>query len=86
MIGKDLINFITRNKLEDVKVVTDFTEGLCWSVYLNGDKDYEIRYSLNYREPNAVEFMYWPAFDEEMDHIPWKEISEEKALEMRGLA
>lgn len=86
MIGKDLINFITRNKLEDVKVVTEFTEGLCWSVYLNEDKDYEIRYSLNYREPNTVEFMYWPEFDEEMDHIPWKKISEEKALEMRGLA
>ena len=85
MTGRDLVNFITSNKLEDIKVQTEWTDGLVWSIFL--DKDHEIEYTWHYKGKHKVELIDWAKFDEEKDdRIPKECLTFEEALLRRGLA
>lgn len=87
MTGKDLINFITRNHLEDIKVQTEWTDMLTWSVFIDDEHNKEIEYNWRFNKMHDVIFHDWEKFDcEKDDRSPAEKITEEEALKLRGLA
>lgn len=86
MLGKDLVEFIQSNQLEEVKVYTDWLEGLAFSVFLDKEHMKEIEYNWNYKTDNTIIFREWFEEDEDgdIDHND-RYLTAEEALEMRGL-
>lgn len=82
MLGKELVNFIKSNKLEEVEIQTLWDDSLVWSIYL--DSDHEIEYSFNYDGEHTIKELIYPEDDDfEIDETI---ITAEQALQMRGLA
>lgn len=87
-LGKDIVDFILRNKLEEIKCITEFTDGLVWSVFLDDEHYLEIEYTFSYEGDDEVTYRDWTEFKGDFDvELPEKEqITEEEALKRRGLA
>lgn len=85
MLGKDLVDFIQSNKLEEVKVITDYDECLSFSVFLDKEHLKEIEYSWNFKEDDQIIFFEWDSDDDNVDPIERRYLTTEEALEMRGL-
>ena len=86
MLGKDLVEFIQSNQLEEVEVYTDWLDGLVFSVFLDKEHMKEIEYNWNYKTDNTIIFIEWFEENEngDVDHTD-RQLTTEEALEMRGL-
>ena len=86
MLGKDLVEFIQSNQLEEVEIYTDWLEGLSFSVFLDEEHLKEIEYNWNYKTDNTIIFREWLEEDEDGNvNFTDRQLTEEEALEMRGL-
>lgn len=88
MTGRDLINFITRNHLENIRVQTEWTDMLTWSVFIDDEHLKEIEYNWRFNGMHDIRFHDWTKFDcdDEDSEVPSVTIVEEVALKLRGLA
>lgn len=85
MVGKELVDFIVRNHLTDVKTQTQWSGCLTWSVFLDEKDLLEVEYNWNYNGRHTICYIDWTNYDaDDLDSYPErKDISEKEALELR---
>ena len=84
MLGKDLVNFIQTNKLEEVEIHThDYEDEFVWSVYPVYNQ--EIEYSWFFDGSTQIRELIYPE-DEDIVDLDERILSTEEALKLRGLA
>lgn len=85
MLGKELVDFIVRNHLTEVKIQTEWSDCLTWSIFLDEKKLLEVEYNWNYNGHHTICYFDFTNYDaNDPDTYPdKKDISEEEALELR---
>lgn len=84
--AKEFIDFIEKNKLEDVAFATgyDDNDGLTFEIWLENES-HQIMYSFA-QNKKAETFIHELFFDFDAEDMSSREITTEEALKLRGLA
>ena len=90
IIGKRaiyLINFIKENKLEDVRFPRGYDDSICISFEVELDENRNIDYEFYHQtdEPSRIRLFVYSG-DDFGEDLEVKDITQEEALKLRGLA